>query len=120
MITLTDAAKFKQFLIDLITPLLEKQREHTWEAILKTCDATGHNIYGKGRNYWEVYIEALQIAQVKFDEYGRPIFAIFVDYKNSEKKEKPTPTKEQVMRINEVIASKRAEYYANKRTRRLT
>jgi hypothetical protein len=111
----TDTIKFRDFLFNLVTSLQNQQKMHTFEIIFKTSDATGNNIEGEGRNYWEVYIEALQKLDYRFQADK-----VYVNSATARKIIEIPPTEEQIERAKVVIKAKREEYLANKRYRRLS
>jgi hypothetical protein len=110
----TDVEKFAEVLFQLTTSLQIQQKIHTIEIMFDTSDAVGNTADAKGRNFWEVYIEALEKLDYRFIPHKF--------YANAETIKKATavpPTEDQIRRAKEVIKAKREEYLAKKRTRRL-
>lgn len=92
----------------------------TWDTIFKTAEAAGNSIDGKGRNFWDVYIETLQKIDFKFDQQGRHNYQTVLHPNTYKKLMENPPTPEQEKRWQDTMDAKKAEYYAKKRTRRLS
>lgn len=110
----TDAFKFRDILIQLNTSLQDQQKKQTVEVMLETGEAAGNSIDGKGRNFWDVYIEMLEKLDSKFQSY-----TLYMNPETEREMMKTPQTEEQRQRIREVVKAKREEYQANKRHRRL-
>lgn len=110
----TDALKFRDLLFELVSSLLTQQKIHTFEIIFQTSNATGNTVDAKGRNFWEVYIEALQTLDCRFRAYK-----FYVNSDTAKKITAVPPTEEQMRRARDVMKAKREECIANKRSRRL-
>jgi hypothetical protein len=111
----TDVSKFKGVILGMTNDLLDQQRKQTAEVMLETGDAVGHSIDGKGRNYWDTYIEMIQLAP-----YAENGYTVFMNPETEKKIKETPPTPEQKQRIKDVIKGKREEYFANKLSRRLS
>ncbi len=118
IITQTDVVRFKEFLSNLIVPLLNQLKEHTGEVITQMCNITGNNIDARDTNPWDSYIEALEKMKIFFDNDGNPVFLIhppeFYD-----KLRKVKPTIQQIQKVEEIFKKKRAEHNVKKSSRRL-
>jgi len=111
----TNLSKLKDVFLGMTNGLLDQQRKTTVEVMLEAGEAVGHRIDGKGRNFWDTYIEMLQKAP--YSEHGYQIFM----NADTEKKIKETPiTPAQLQRIQDVVKAKRNEYFAQKLSRRLS
>jgi hypothetical protein len=111
----TDMSKFKDVILGMTNDLLNQQRKLTAEVMLETGDAVGHSIDGKGRNFWDTYIEMLQMAP--YSECG---YQLLMNPDTEEKIKKTPQTPEQRQKIIDVQRAKREEYFAKKRTRHLS
>ena len=110
----TDVVKCTDVIYRLTMSLLNQQKAHTIEVMFETGEAAGHSIDGKGRDVWELYIEALQKLDYRFEGYK-----CYVGSDVMEKMLSNPPTEEQLNRAKEVVKSKREEFLAKRRVRRL-
>lgn len=115
----TDINRFRDFLFDLVTSLQNQQRKHTFEIIFKTSDATG-NTDGKSRDFWDVYIEALQKVDIKFDKNGRHGYKLLMNSETAKKVTGAPPTEEQLNRAKDIIDAKRQAHFLKRRSRRMS
>lgn len=111
----TDVSKFKDVILAMTNDLLDQQRKQTADVVLETGDAVGHSIDGKGRSFWDTYIEMLRMAP--YSEHG---YKVFMNPDTEEKIKKTPQTPEQRQKIIDVQRAKREEYLAEKRTRHLS
>lgn len=89
-----------------------------FEHISAICDATGNVVSAKGRSYWDAMLEALETISITFDEDGNPSLpSTFMSPENAEEIGDPPEGYEH--RCNEIIARRRDEWLAGRRTRRL-
>jgi hypothetical protein len=110
----TDVIKCTDVISQLTMSLLNQQKAHTFEVMFETGEAAGNSIDGKGRDVWELYIEALQKLDYRFEGYK-----CYVGSDVMEKMLASPPTKEQLSRAKEVVKAKREEALTKKRVRRL-
>lgn len=68
----TDVPKLKNVILGMTNNLLDQLRKQTAEVMLETGAAAGHSVDGKGRNFWDTYIEMLQTAP--YSEHGYKVF----------------------------------------------
>jgi hypothetical protein len=111
----TDVIKFRDILLSLTTSLLNQRRKETFETMFETSDAVENSIDGEGRNFWEVYIEALQKLDYRFQADK-----VYVNSATARKIEAVPPTEEQLQRMTNVVKAKQEERLAKKRFRRLS
>jgi hypothetical protein len=110
----TDVIKCTDVISQLTMSLLNQQKAHTFEVMFETGEAAGNSIDGKGRGVWELYIEALQKLDYRFEGYK-----CYVGSDVMEKMLASPPTEEQLSRAKEVVKAKREEALTKKRVRRL-
>ncbi len=115
----TDANRFRDFLLGMITSLQEQQQAHTLEVISDTSKAVGTYVEGKDRNIWDVYVEMLEKLELRFEESGKP-HSIDVPSALATKLTAVSPTQEQLEQMTRVVERKRHEYFTNRRRRRLS
>ncbi len=120
MLLQTDAAEFRNFLVSMITSLQDQQRAHTFEVLSDTSVAVGTYIDGKGRNFWDLYIEGLEKLEFGFDEEGKPECTFYLPSDVAARATSVRPTEEQMKRASQVIDRRRQKYFANRRYRRLS
>jgi hypothetical protein len=111
----TDAAKMKEVMYGMTQSLLDQLKQQTADVMVETGEAVGHSIDGKGRNYWDTYIEMLEKAP--YSKYG---FTVFMNEETEKKIKEAPPTAEQKQKTTDVIKAKREEFYAKKHSRRLS
>lgn len=68
----TDVLKFRDYVLKLTNSLLDQQKRHTVEVMLETGEAAGNSIDGKGRNFWDAYIEMLRKAP--YNKHGYTLY----------------------------------------------
>lgn len=110
----TDVIQCTDVICKLIMSLLNQQKMHTFEIMFETGDAAGNSIDGEGRDVWELYIEALQKLDYRFEAYK-----CYVGSDVMEKMLATPPTEEQLERAKAVVKYKREELLAKRRERRL-
>jgi len=115
----TDTAQFRDFVVGLVMDLQNQRKAHVLEVISQTSDAVGNSIDGKDRNVWDVYIEALEKVDLRFDQEGKPLATFFLPSEQATKIATVLPTDEQLKRATEIVNKKRERFLANKRYRRL-
>lgn len=120
MFVQTDVTKFQDFLFELVTSLQNQQRKHTFDIIFKTSDATGNTIDGKSRDFCDVYIEALQKVDIKFDKNGRHGYKLLMNSETAKKVTEVPPTEEQLKRAKDIIDAKRQAHFLKRRSRRVS
>jgi hypothetical protein len=111
----TDVVEFTNVIFRLTSELLNQLWAQTMGVMLDTGEAAGNSIDGKGRNVWELYIEALERMDYRFEAYK-----CFVGSDVMEKMLALPPTEEQLERAKAVVKAKREERLAKKRSRRLS
>ena len=117
----TDAVKFMDLLLGINKSMQDQMKMQTWDTIFKTAESTGNSIDGKGRNFWDVYIETLQKIDFKFDEQGRHNYRFYMNSETAKKVMAVPPTEDQFMRAKEVMDAKREAFFTKqKRPRRLS
>jgi len=115
----TDVDKFVENLWDYCQVLISQSKKHLFEIVSKITDATGKVSSVKpGMNVWDAQIEAMKRQEMRFDKEGNHGYKFYAHPSDAEKFGLPTP--EQQKQMDEVIKAKREEYYAKKRTRRLS
>jgi hypothetical protein len=116
----TDIEEFRDALCKFIEEAIGQMREHFFSVFPQICDATGNSINAQGKNVWDAHLEMLETIEMHFDENGNHHTEIIMgsDIEKIIKDNPPTP--EQIARENEIIERKKKEYYAQKRTRRLS
>jgi hypothetical protein len=89
-----------------------------FEHISEICDATGNVVSGEGRSFWDAMLETLETISISFDEDGNPSLPSIVMHPDmADKLGEPPPGHQD--RCNEIIARRRDEWMAGRRTRRL-
>ena len=116
----TDALKFRETLMGINNVLQDQVKMQMWDTIFKTAEAAGQSIDGQGRNFWEAYIETLEMLDFKFDEQGKHNYRFMLNSNTAKKIMAVPPTEDQIRRMKEVIDAKRAAFFANRRSRRLS
>jgi hypothetical protein len=117
----TDSLKFRDLLLGLNKSIQDQLKMQTWDTIFKTAEAAGHSIDGKGRNFWNVYIETLQKIDFKFDQQGRHNYRFYMNSETAKSVMAVPPTDDQLRRAKEVMDAKQEAFLTKKkRLRRLS
>jgi hypothetical protein len=119
IITQTNIFKFRDFLQDLLTPLLNQSKQQTIDTINQICDTTGNNIEAKNQNVWDAYIQAIEQVEMVFDDCGNPSFLIY-PLEIYDKLSQIEPTSEQSVKVEEIFRQKREAHYLKRQSRRLS
>jgi len=115
----SDAAQFREFVVDLVMDLQNQQKAHVLEVMSQTSHATGKYIDGKDQNIWDMYIEGLEKVDFAFDHDGKPLVKVYLPSELATKMTTVLPTEEQLKRVSEILNKKRERFLGNKRYRRL-
>lgn len=85
-------------------------------------NATGNTVDAGGKPFsCDLLNDMLETIQVSFDEHGKPVLpTMIVNPVIYSKVKDIKPTAEQEQRMSDILARKKAEYNAQKRTRRLS
>jgi hypothetical protein len=116
----TDTNAFVESIFNFFSSLHSQQKQHLFEVVGKTTDAVGNSIDAKGRNVWEAYIEMLNTTEMHFDKDGKHNYQIYMHPDTAKKIEQNPPTPEQIELIEKTIEAKRRDFYARKRSRKLS
>jgi hypothetical protein len=116
----TNVDGFVKFMLEFNESFNSQIKKQLFESVSQITDATGNIVDGKGKNFWDSYIEMINKVEMYFDENGEHNYQIYINPETAKKLEGAPPTKEQIGKIESAISSKRDEYNAKKRTRRLS
>jgi hypothetical protein len=116
----TDTEKFIECLTDSLSSFFLEQKKRVFELLSQTTEAVGNTIDAKGRNFWDTYIEMLETTEMHFDEDGENHYKVYMHPETAKKVQENPATPEQLRRIEEIMESKKREYYARKRSRKLS
>jgi len=116
----TDVDKLAEFLWETCQALITQMRKYFFEVFSKTTEAVGNVFPAQGMNIYDAQIEMLKRLEMSFDKDGQHHYEFIVGPETARKMRENPPTPEQMQRWEEAINAKREEYYAQKRTRRLS
>ena len=116
----TDVDEFVMFIYGMWEKFASQTHEALFETISLTTEAVGNSMNAKGKNFWDARIEMLEGLEMRFDEDGHHTTQLIIHPDTARKLEENPPTPEQQKRWEEAINAKREEYYAKKRSRRLS
>jgi len=116
----TDAAQFVEFMYGMWETLASQAKKALFETVGLTTEAVGNSHALAGRNVWDAQLEMMESLEWHFDEYGNHNYQFYCHPDVGKKLAENPPTPEQDKRMEELINRKREEYYAKKRTRRLS
>jgi hypothetical protein len=115
----TDVDIFTGILWQYCQVLISQLKKYLFETVSKITDATGNvSSVQPGKNIWDAQIEAMRRQEMRFDKEGNHGYKFYAHPDDAAKYGAPTP--EQIKELEELIKAKREEYYAKKRTRRLS
>jgi hypothetical protein len=116
----TNVDAFAGFLWDFSERFNSLEKKHLFDTVGKTTEAVGNVVDGKDMDIWDAQIEAIKKTDMRFDEEGNHGNTTVVSPAMAKRMQENPPTPEQSKRLNDVIQAKKDEYYAKKRTRRLS
>jgi hypothetical protein len=118
----TEIGNYTQFLYDLATSSIQAFAPEFFKGLGEVTGAVGTSLDAEGRPFsFDMLNDMLEKLHIEFDEEGEPILPTLVMHPMmAERIKNMKPTPKQEKRHAEIIKRKRAEYYAKKRTRRLS
>jgi hypothetical protein len=116
----TDVEQFSELLYNLWEVFASQATKALFETVSLTTEAVGNVHNAAGKNIWETQLEMLESLEMHFDENGNHNYQYYLHPDMAKKLAENPPTLDQEKRANEIIKRKREEYYAKKRTRRLS
>jgi hypothetical protein len=116
----TDVDAFVTLLWEMWQKFVSQAHKAFFEMLSLTTEAVGNITDAKGQNFWDARIEMLKGLQMHFDENGNHSTEFVIHPDTAKRLEQNPPTPEQQKRWEDAINAKREEYYAQKRTRRLS
>ena len=120
MIRKSDVEKFGEFIWRLSESLTSQTKQYLFETVSRTSAAVGNVVDVGGKNIWDAQIEMLEKTYIRFDQNGEHNYKFYMHPDTYKKLSANSPTQEQQRRWNEVMKAKKEEFYATKRTRRLS
>lgn len=116
----TDVEKFIEFIYRMWEAFASQSKKGLFETVSLTTEAVGNSQPLAGRNVWDAQLEMLQSLEWTFDKDGNHNYKFYCHPDIGKKLAENPPTEEQNKKLEELISRKRKEYYAKKRTRRLS
>jgi hypothetical protein len=116
----TDVERFIELLYNMWEAFASQATKALFETVNLTTEAVGNVHNAAGKNIWEAQLEMLESLEMHFDENGNHNYKYYAHPDMAKKLAENPPTPEQEKRAEEIINRKREEYYAKKRTRRLS
>ncbi len=116
----TDVEQFTEFIYGMWETLASLAKKALFETVDLTTKAVGNSHELAGRNIWDAQLELLESMEWHFDEDGNHNIQLCVGSEVAKKLNENPSTPEQNRNLEELINRKREEYYAKKRTRRLS
>ncbi|OGN75706.1 MAG: hypothetical protein A2X25_02755 [Chloroflexi bacterium GWB2_49_20] len=118
----TDFDEITNYLYTLAMNMQDSLTKYFFKSMGEITDATGLAFNAKGAPLsLDLIINMLEKMSLEFDDNGEPIMpTLIVPPTTIEHMRKLEETSDQKKRFNEMITKKREEYFANKRTRRLS
>ena len=119
-VTHTDVEAFTQFLYDLAQDVLNQLSAQFYRGLDEITDATGMKVNAKGKPLSaDIYLDMLEKMSMSFTENGDPIPPTLIVGEEFDVS-KLDADEDQLRRFEEIILAKKAEFNAQKRTRRLS
>jgi hypothetical protein len=116
----TDVEAFTAFLYEVWEKFASQAKKALFEMLSLTTEAVGNSFNAAGKNFWDARVEMLEGLHMHFDEDGNHNTKFVLHPDTARRLEENPPTPEQQKRWEDAINAKREEYYAAKRTRRLS
>lgn len=118
----TDVDEHTTFMYALAQSTMSSLKKSFFKGLDEIVSATGNSIDAKGKQFsFDKFLDALEKMHINFDTQGQPIMPTMVvppTISNKVFETKPTP--EQEKRQVEILARKKEEHDAQKRTRKLS
>jgi hypothetical protein len=115
----TDVDTFTGVIWEYCQVMISQLKKDLFETVGKVTDATGNvSSVQPGKNIWDAQIEAMRRQEMRFDKEGNHGYKFYAHPDIAAKYGPPTP--KQIKELDEIIEAKKKEYYAKKRTRRLS
>jgi hypothetical protein len=123
-VSIEDVAAFnlEQFLADLYVlgdSMGRQMVRGMLEHISAVTDEYGNTIDAGGRDFFDVFAEALETIDMTFDDDGRPNLTIVMHPDQLEKLRDKQPTPEQEARLDAILQRRKEEWLASRRRRDL-
>jgi hypothetical protein len=116
----TDVEQFIEFIYEMWEAFASQAKKALFETVGLTTEAVGNSHALAGRNIWDAQLEVMESLEWHFDEEGNHNYQFYCHPDVGKKLAENPPTPEQDKKLEELISRKREEYYAKKRTRRLS
>lgn len=121
-ISTTNICRFTEYLCEFALQSLSELSRGFFLSLDQVVDRTGQVVNGNGKlPSFDLILDMLEKIDIEFDTNGNPIKPTLVMHPKLFEKVKEMPkTAEQVKREKEIMERKREDYFASKRTRRLS
>lgn len=116
----TDVERFAESIFKFAEELRSQQKKLLFEIVSKTSDSVGNTVDAQGKNIWDALYEMMEKVEIQFNEDGSHDYQIIMHPNTKKKMEENPPTPEQLQRMEDLMSLKRQDFYARKRTRKLT
>ncbi len=118
----TDIEAYTTFLYQLAESHIAAVAPQFYKTMAEVTTAVGNVVDAGGRPFsWDYCNDLLEKMAIDFDDDGKPTLPTIVMHPDLfEKIKNIEPTQEQLVRKSEILERKRVEFYAQKRTRRLS
>jgi hypothetical protein len=116
----TDAGQFVEFIYGMWEDFASQAKKVLFDTVALTTEAVGNSHDLAGRNIWDAQLDMLESIEWHFDENGNHNIKFYCGTDAGKLVMENPPTPEQGQKLEELISRKREEYYAKKRTRRLS
>jgi hypothetical protein len=118
----TNIEAYTMFLYQLAESQIAGVAPQFYKTIAEVTTAVGNVVDCGGKPFsWDYFLDGIEKIQIDFDDNGNPIFPTVVVGDNLfERIKHLEPTHEHEERLSEILERKRAEFYDQKRTRRLS
>ncbi len=116
----TDVEKFTETIFYFTEELMSQQKKQLFDLVGKTSDSVGNTVDAKDKNVWDALYEMVDKMEMRFNDDGSHNHQLFIPAKLRKKMEENPPSPEQAQRMEGLMDSKRQNFYATKRTRKLS
>lgn len=116
----TDVEGFVGYVYNLAQSFIVLSKQLLFDLLSRTTEATGSKVSAQGRNVWDAFIEMVRDVEMQFDDEGNHNHKVVLHPTVYEKLAQNPPTPEQQKEMDDLISAKKQEFYAQKRTRRLS
>jgi hypothetical protein len=116
----TDTNRFRDLIIKIQRELCDGAKRYLFQNIGDITAATGNTVDAQGGNVWDAVFEMTKLLPMEFDDEGNHNYQLYLHPDTFNKLKDNPPTADQERAMAELMEQKKLDFYAQKRSRRLS